>query len=132
MARNITVEADRFAMALDEIVRGVDEGVAKRMPECVTKACRKGKDATKRAAPVSTGAYRKGFSYRVRKSDGGRDVSGEIGNKDLPGLVHLLEKGHATIGGGRVQGYPHVSVGADEAFAVLEESIGKAVDEALS
>lgn len=132
MGSDISVSADRFAAAIDDIVRGIDEGTAKRMPGCVREACQEAKKVTKANAPARTGSYRAGFSYRVKSANGGRDVSGEVGNKDLPGLVHLLEKGHATIGGGRVQGYPHVSDGADAGFKALEDAVSDAIDEVLS
>lgn len=61
----------------------------------------------------------------------GKSVFGEVGNADVPGLVHLLEKGHAKVGGGRVAAIPHVAPVADDMFDELEDAIAKAIDDAL-
>lgn len=38
-------------------------------------------------------------------------------------LTHLLEKGHAKVGGGRVNAYPHIEQIADKAAEKFEERI---------
>ena len=47
----------------------------------------------------------------------------------MPGLPHLLEKGHATIGGGRVPGRVHIDPAAqsgfDAAMQAVEEGLGE-------
>lgn len=49
-----------------------------------------------------TGEYRKGWGYSTQGS------SIFIRNRHRYQLTHLLEKGHAKRGGGRVRAYPHI------------------------
>ena len=61
-----------------------------------------------------TGKYSKGWtsSYKsmwTSKSKQGALFNGVIYNKDVPGLPHLLEHGHAKRYGGRVRAYPHIA-----------------------
>jgi hypothetical protein len=74
--------------------------------------------------------YPAGFSYRVtRKSHGS---TGTVGNKTEPGLVHLLEKGHAIATGGRVQAYKHMEPAAEEGFEDFEKRAEEAIGAGLA
>ncbi len=131
---------DEFASTLnsmlDEVVNGIDDG----LEPAVRKACQKANRVTKKKAKgnfsdasmkyqLKKGRYYTGFEYKVKR--GKFHVTGEVGNKKYPGLVHLLEKGHATIGGGRVPGRKHLETGFEEGRKVLEEEVEKAVEAAL-
>mgnify|MGYP007038283179 CR=1 FL=1 len=60
-----------------------------------------------------------------------------MGNERYPGLPHLLEKGHRTIGAvygggdGFVPGSEHMAPAYDVAVELFESEIDKAVDAAL-
>lgn len=139
MATNETVvSADRFAVALDGILAGIAHDIDAKMPGAVLKTAQAAKRYTIRNAKAigvrniggkTMTTYIGGFSYRTSKK--GRESFAEVGNKTYPGLVHLLEKGHALMGGGRSNAYEHVGTAADEAFKKLEEYVEKAVEEAL-
>lgn len=77
-----------------------------------------------------TGKYANSISHHLMK--GGTSPEGEIGSPTIPGLAHLLEKGHATIGGGFVGGREHIAPAADEAFKDFEMRVGEAVDGAIN
>lgn len=127
-----SVDADRFAVALTGILEGVSSRIEEGMPQAVRRSCQKGAKEARRLARTrlgGTGRYAKGFRYKVK--GGGAKVTGEVGNASLPGLVHLLEKGHATIGGGRVAGRPHLSDAADAAGRELVESVEGLVERSL-
>ena len=53
------------------------------------------------------GHYKDGWASKV-ESENAVSIGIRIYNKKKPGLTHLLEKGHAKRGGGRVEGIPHI------------------------
>lgn len=129
---------DTFAYAMDKLMFDLLEDVDNSMMPAVRKACRVGRDETaKNAAANGWGEtnsktrapYADGFKYTLSKRK--LESVGEIGHKELPGLVHLLEKGHAKMGGGRVAGREHMAPAATVAFEVFEKEVSKAVSNAL-
>ena len=130
----MTVDADRFGYAIESILKDVSDNLDKNLTSAVKSAVRVGVQQERMYAAayplVITGKYIEGISSHVSRK-GKNDVYGEIGNKNKPGLAHLLEKGHATIGGGRVPAYPHIAYAADEAFEKFEELALEAVDKSL-
>lgn len=77
-----------------------------------------------------TGRYWRSIRHHMIQS--GETSEGEIGSASMPGLAHLLEKGHASIGGGFVPAYEHISPAADEAFDDFERFLDEAIEEALN
>ena len=124
--------ADRFAESLESILGDVATGIDGNMlgaAEKAGKAARKAWSRNARAAfPGGTGKYAKSIRSTAKKK--GLQSLSETGST-MPGLPHLLEKGHATTGGGRVAGREHIAPAADEAFAVFEEAVSDGVDRAL-
>lgn len=131
-SKSVTCTADRFAACMDEMLREVADGVGdglrpvvERAGRTAVKGCRDGA----RAKFGGTGKYASGFRKKVKGERA--NVTCEVGNAKLPGLVHLLEKGHATIGGGRVAGRPHVDPAAQDAFEQLGDGIDELVGRVL-
>ena len=129
MTRNVTVSPDGFAAALEDILNDIDYDCAEAIEAPVKEAAKGGRDKLKVESPRKSGEYAKGWSYTMKGKS--KSVFAEIGNKRKPGLAHLLEKGHAKVGGGRVPAYPHIDPVAQEVFDELEESISKAIGGAL-
>lgn len=126
------IPVDAFAAEIASIMSDVDGTVRTNSRKAVQKACREGKKnvmAKSAALGVHHGKtwsrYVSGWSYTT--SETGNDFSGEIGNADVPGLPHLIEKGHARVGGGRVRGYEHVAPAADETFKEYERQLESGV-----
>ncbi len=69
-------------------------------------------------SPKDTGDYAKGWRYR--KEAPGRY---RVYNKDKPQLTHLLEKGHAKRGGGRVEAKVHIKPAEERHIPQLERRI---------
>lgn len=127
-----SIPVDSFSAAMTQIMADVKDEVGKGSRRAVKKSLGKGKSEVVKNSgnlPVHHGAtldrYKSGWQYRTKRD--GDSMSGEIGNAEVPGLPHLLEKGHARVGGGRVQGYEHIAPAAEKAFKVLEGEIEKAV-----
>lgn len=72
-----------------------------------------------------TGKYRKGFA--IKKQDITGTSSRIIYNKNKPGLVHLLELGHAKRSGGRASARPHLRPAYDKHVPQMEKRIEKII-----
>lgn len=126
---NYTIDADRFGATMQQILGDLAEQVNQGSGRAVRKAAKKGRDETEANAPELTGGYKEGWTYKVKKTPEGWVA--EVGNKKKPGLAHLLEKGHARVGGGRVDPSPkggHIGPAADKAFDELIEQVNAEVN----
>lgn len=128
MASEISVEADDFASGLAEIFGPLE----RRAPEVLAKGleagAKKAKQEWSEGAPVKTGKYAKSIRYKVdRKGESPQATT----YSTMPGLPHLLEKGHATIGGGYVAGRVHIAPAAEDGFDEAMRAAEAAIEEAL-
>lgn len=78
---------------------------------------------------IKTGKYARSITHQML--DTGDNPSGEIGSRSMPGLAHLLEKGHAMVDGGFVGGREHIAPAAEEAFKAFQEEMEDAVERAI-
>lgn len=132
---NISVDVDRFGLAVDEMLGNYYKSLGDEIKPVVKECCKKAKRECKELAASKFGApyhehYKDGFAYRVKNVDG--VYVGEVGNRLKGGLTHLLEKGHARVGGGYVAGREHVSIAADKAFSEFEQKAKDAIKGAMS
>jgi len=130
---NTVIDADMFAAAMNDILDKLDETVDEGRPDVVregAKTARREWSSNAKSSFGGTGAYASSIRFKVKDADG--ETSAEIGSATLPGLPHLLEKGHAKVGGGRVEGRPHVAPAAETAFEQVEEQFGRLVDRAIA
>ena len=134
------VELDDFAVVLSKDLQRMFDGITDGSRKCVRKACVAGRKAARDKASAnfkdSGLKKRRGKSYAESltyhtSQQGTYNFVGEIGSKMYPGLVHLLEKGHARVGGGIVAGRPHMITGKREADRKLVEEILDTVDREL-
>lgn len=133
MGRNMTVPADAFASGLSELLGDLPVTCSEGLEKAVTQSTRKGVKAVKGYASSTgvhewSGEYVDGFTSRVTK---GLQPTGEIGNKAKPGLVHLLEKGHATLTGRKTRAFPHMAPAFDDIKDDFVKLAEKYVGEAL-
>lgn len=127
MGKHLWVEEDEFAMALAEILGDIASASEDALFDCVHDALVEGRDEWRRNAAEHDALYHEGnwkygenVTYRTLRKKAG--VEGHIFSRK-PGLPHLLEKGHAKIGGGSTRAYPHVKPAADYAFEYVRRML---------
>lgn len=120
MAKKITVDqlSDEIMDALEEYKEMTDE-VVQTAVDTVSKETKK---IVQAGSPIKTGGYQKGWAVKKTSAKAGQ-VSITVYNRKKPGLTHLLEKGHAKRGGGRVAGQPHIAPAEQYAVSELENKI---------
>lgn len=116
------------AMA-DEIMKGLTE-YADLANESIKKAVKKTATEVKKEisanAPKDTGAYAKSQAVKKTKENS-HSLEMTVHSKNRYQLAHLLEKGHAKRGGGRVAGKPHISPVEESVVHLLEKLIEEAL-----
>ena len=134
MGRELSVDIDAFAAGLEQLVGDIPGACAEKGGDAVAKSVRKTAKELRAGIYGSSGKhewseeYMSGFSSHV---DRGMETVGEVGNKNKPGLVHLLEKGHATLTGRRTNAYPHMAPAFNAMSEEFIEEYKKAIGEAL-
>lgn len=124
------IDLDEFSAALGEILDRAAEKVPKAARKAVREGLKKGEEEWRSNAPVNRGKYKDSIKNHMIR-DGGDTPTGEIGSPKMPGLPHLLEKGHAKVGGGRVAGIPHIAPAAEVAFDETEKRLIEALERAF-
>lgn len=129
--RSKKVPVDKLDAAIKGILRDYGNEIAGSMNEAVKKVTREGVKTLKAESRQKFKThsdqkpYYRGWTSRVET--GKRSAQGVIYNKDVPGLPHLLEYGHANRGGGRTPGRVHIQPVNDK----IVESFLKEVQQAI-
>lgn len=95
------------------------------------KAVRKTATAVKKEisanAPKRTGKYAKSWTAKKTKENS-HSLEMTVHSKNRYQLAHLLEKGHAKRGGGRVSGRPHIAPAEENGVQMFENLIEEALE----
>ena len=113
----------------DEIMKGLMEYsdfATDTVKSAVKKAGNKVKKEIQDNAPKDTGKYAKSFKVTKRKETSNA-LEITVHSKDKYQLTHLLEKGHAKRGGGRVPAKPHIEPAEQEGIRLLREEIERGI-----
>lgn len=109
----------------DEIMEGLME-YADLATDTVKKAVKKAGNTVKKeiqaTAPSDTGKYKKSFKV-TKRQETSNALEVTVHSKDRYQLTHLLEKGHAKRGGGRVSAIPHIAPAEEKGIRKLTEEI---------
>lgn len=120
----MNVKIDDLSDEIQSILSEYEKDAQEVVDESIKKA---GKDAVKelkKTSPKNKGNYAKGWKSKVEKSRLGDKV---IVYNTVYYLTHLLENGHAKVGGGRVEGKPHIKPASDKAAKNAIELIKKGI-----
>lgn len=127
MAREIPWQdlSSSIAEILGEVKHASDEALS----GAVRGGCAESKAEWRdNAPPGATGEYAKSITYRVTGS--GDSIEGHVYSRQ-PGLPHLLEFGHAKVGGGSTTPKPHVADAAKSGFEKAESTLDELLGEYL-
>lgn len=136
MPSHIACDADNFARGIAELLGDIPAASSEGCQKAVSQTIRKTASGLRSGNYGSSGRhkwspeYMSGFSSAVVK--GGATPAGEVGNKNKPGLVHLLEKGHATLNGRRTASFPHMAPAFDDMEKDFVDRVSRYIVEAIS
>lgn len=124
-----------FAASITEFLDDYSADVREAVGTAVEKTGKQSLSVAKKKSPVSKGKnggrYKKGWRMKKERSGIYSDtVTATIYNATDGPLVHLLENGHQKVGGGRVEGIPHVQPAYEEAERILPQLTAQAIEEA--
>lgn len=114
----------------DEIMKGLTEYADltdTEMKKAVKKTATSVKKEISANAPKKTGAYAKSWTAKKTKENS-HSLEMTVHSKNKYQLAHLLEKGHAKRGGGRVAGKPHIAPAEENGVQMLEKLIKEALE----
>lgn len=127
MAKKVT--ADTLGDAISEILEEYADDITGNLKDIAKEVGKKGAAAMRnesnqtfnpKHAP-SKGRYGTGWTSEVQETR--LSTKAVVYNRKYPGLVHLLEDGHAKRGGGRVEGRPHVQPVREKLVAEFEKQV---------
>lgn len=120
MARGIDI--DDLADAIMDGLMEYSDLATDTVKSAVKKAGNKVKKEIQDNAPKDTGKYKKSFKVTKTKETA-NSLEVTVHSKDKYQLAHLLEKGHAKRGGGRVPAQPHIAPAEEEGIRLLTDEI---------
>lgn len=115
--------ADLINQGLEEYAALTVAGVK----SAVRKSAKTVKEQISQNAPVKSGRYAKSWTAKTTEENSQRLVQ-TVCSPTRYMLAHLLEKGHAKRGGGRVAGKPHIAPAEAAGIEMLESLIKKALE----
>ena len=117
------IKADDLAATIEKTFSDYVEDVNDVVKQEIKDAGKEAAKELKEKSPKRTGKYAQGWRSTVRKESAvGAEV---VVHNKVYGLTHLLEKGHAKRGGGRVEGIPHIAPVEEEITGKLSDEIEK-------
>ena len=120
------VSIDGLADAIMEGLQQYANMATDEMKVAVKKAAKTVKKDIQAGAPVKSGAYSKSWATKTMK-DSSVALEVVVHSKNRYQLAHLLEKGHAKRGGGRVGGRAHIAPAEQHGMEQLEQDIERAL-----
>ena len=115
MAKAVVENLDKYKnLAADELKKAVKSAAKTVISEI------------KEHAPVKTDTYAKSWKSKTT-SENASSILITVHSPKRYMLAHLLEKGHAKRGGGRVKAFPHIAPAEEKGVEQLERDIKAAL-----
>ena len=124
-SQNVSVE--QMAEAIMEGLQEYADLAADEMKKAVKKSANTVKNEISANAPVKSGRYARSWRTKTTKEDA-NSLEITVYSPSRYMLAHLLEKGHAKRGGGRVRAIPHIAPAEQMGMEELEEEIVRALE----
>ena len=119
------IKPDQLQSEIMSVLSKYNQNVTAATQESVRKVVKWGVNEVKSASRSTfkrhTGDYANGWTSLVET--GRLSAQGTIYNGKVPGIPHLLEKGHANRGGGRTAGRVHIAPVNDQVQQILEDAV---------
>lgn len=120
-------------VSIDQLAAEIAKGLAEYSQDVVEKvnvsSDKVGKAAVKQlkqTSPKRYGKYAKSWALQTNK-EVGQPNSLIVHNKKHYSLTHLLEHGHAKVGGGRVEGIPHIRPAEEQVIEQFTREVEEAI-----
>ena len=120
MANKVSI--DGLADAVMKELNEYKELSTEDMKKDVRKAAQTVKKDIQANAPRKSGKYAKSWSIKTDKETS-ETLALIVHSRNKYQLAHLLEKGHAKRGGGRVSAIPHIAPAEEKGIRKLTEEI---------
>lgn len=121
------ISLDGLEQAISNELKIYADEVKEALEESQGEIAKEGVKTLKRTSPKGKSKKKYSTGWATKKETERTGTTTIIYNKNKPGLTHLLEKGHAKRGGGRVAGIEHIAPVEAEIIKKYEEAIKKAV-----
>ena len=115
------IKIDNLSAEITMAIKEYTEKASQAITKEVTATAKTVLEDIKKTSPVDTGEYKKGWARKKSRLSGQTEYT--IYNKNKPSLAHLLEIGHAKVGGGRVRAIPHIRPAYDKHVPKMEKRI---------
>ena len=115
---------DKLTLEVGKILEEYGDNVQENVNEIVSEMSKQGAKAVKgqaRSTFGGTGRYASGWTSQVET--GRVSAQGTIYTRDVPGLPHLLEHGHALRNGGRTAGRVHIATVEEKLVKEFESKV---------
>jgi mRNA-degrading endonuclease YafQ of YafQ-DinJ toxin-antitoxin module len=118
------LEAKDLSKAINRELQRYAKVEKKILNNAVKKVTKEAVNELKATSPKDTGDYGSSWKGTTEKKVNG-DSSVIYASKGEYRLTHLLEKGHAKRGGGRVAAIPHIKKVEKKSIRAIEEEVMK-------
>ena len=124
----MAIKIDDLAQAVGLELEDYAEDISRAAKAAVKAVAKETVADVKRRSPVDHGNYKKSWTQST-VAETPRSLSVSVHNRKHYRLTHLLEKGHAKVGGGRTRAQPHIAPAEQDAERALLQKIQEGIRE---